>query len=430
LSSSFVQALATSPAHSGLAVIVLLVCAWGGWISSRAGLARLVLHSESETQSTAAAERALAYAGDPEAHYRHAINLLDVGKNEQALEEFERATQLKPADYFYWLELGRVREETGDSTRAIAALRQAVKLAPAYSQPHWQLGNLLLRERHVAEAFQEMHRAVATDPTLFPVMIDLVWGILAGKQAADVAVVLAVAQPQNDNQRVLLATLFVRHGQLEAARNLMLTAGDNVAKEDRLALVAALIEAGDFAGAYQIWLQDETPDAVPERGEVFDGGFEGSIDSGSDSRRFGWQPTRLTETVHVLVDPNQPHSGARSLRIEYAGNFAPAVPVLSELLLVAPNTRYRLSFHARTESLLSASLPVVTVREATDAAQIISQSPPLPSGTSGWREFVVNFYAKSATNAVTISIQRQLCSSSPCPIVGRAWFDSFSVSPR
>ena len=425
------RVVVTRPAHSGLAVVVLFVCTWGGWNSARAGLARLVFHSESETESIAAIEKALAYNGsDPEVHYRYAIGLFEVGKNEEALVEFERATQLKPADYFFWQELGRVRDETGDSTGAIAALREAVKHAPTYSQPHWQLGNLLLRQHQVDEAFQEMHRAVATDPTLFPVMIDLIWGVIAGNEAADLAAVLARAQPQNDNQRVLLATLFVRHGQFDAARTLMLTAGENVAKEDWRALVAGLIEAKDFSGAYQIWLQGEGRNAGLERGEVFDGGFEGTIESGSDFRRFGWQPSRLTETVHILVDPNQPHSGTRSLRIEYNGNFAPTVPVISELLLVAPNTRYRLSFYARTETLLSAGLPVVTMREATGAAQLISQSPPLPSGTTGWREFVVNFDTTSATHAVTISIQRQLCSSSPCPIVGRAWFDGFSLSPR
>jgi Flp pilus assembly protein TadD len=430
-SISSVNAVVPGRVQCLMAVLVLLVCILGGWTSARAGLSRLFSNSSVETESIAAAERALAYdVADPEAHYQFALALFEGGRSEEALAEFERATQLRPADYFFWQELGRVRDETGDSTGAIAALRVAVKLAPSYSQPHWQLGNLLLRELQLYEAFQEMQRAVATEPTQFPVMIDLAWGVLGENQTADVAAVLALVQPQNDNQLVLLATLFVRHGQFDAARNLMLTTGKNVAKEDRRALVAGLIEAEDFSGAYQIWLQGEGRDGGLERGEVFDGGFEGTIESGRDSRSFGWQPTQLTATVHFLIDPNQPHSGTRSLRIEYDGNFASLVPVISQLLLVAPNTRYRLSFYGRSEALLSGALPVVVMREATGAAPLISQSLPLPSGTTDWRQFVINFDTTSATNAVTISIQRQSCSSSPCPIVGRAWFDSFSLSTR
>lgn len=424
--------MAVKPARYALALVGVLICAWGAWTSGRAGLSRLLSEYGSATDSIAATEKALRYnRGDPEAHYTHAIRLAAVDRNDDALVEFERATQLRPEDYFLWQELGRARDESGDAAGAEAALGEAINFAPAYSQPHWQLGNLLLRRNELEEAFREMHQAVATDPALFSVMIDLAWGVFEGDKKGDTKSVLAMARPQDDDQRVSLATLFVKHGQIEAALNLMRAAGENVAKEDRQALVAGLIAAENFPGAYQIWLQGErrTGD-IAESGGIFDGGFEGPINSSFNSQGFGWQPTQATQTVHMLVDPNEAQSGARSLRIEYAGNFAPPVAVISELVLAAPRTRYRLHFSARTEGLLSAGLPVVAVREPTGDGRVIAQSPPLPSETTGWREFSIDFETTAATSAVTINIQRQACSSNPCPIVGRAWFDDFSLKQQ
>jgi hypothetical protein len=64
---------------------------------------------------------------------------------------------------------------------------------------------------------------------------------------------------------------------------------------------------------------------------------------------------------------------------------------------------------------------------ATAAVSRSSRFPPsLSPGTTGWQESSIDFDAGN-TSAVTINIQRQVCASNPCPIVGRAWFDSFSL---
>jgi hypothetical protein len=95
-------------------------------------------------------------------------------------------------------------------------------------------------------------------------------------------------------------------------------------------------------------------------------------------------------------------------------------------MLVMPNARYRLRFTARTEGLVSAGLPIVVVTNAVDQ-RVVAQSVSLSPGTNGWHEFSIAFETADTTSAVTVNIQRQACSSNPCPIVGRAGFDSFSM---
>src|SRR6185369_1561793 len=58
---------------------------------------------------------------------------------------FEKTVRLSPFDFRWWVEYGRSLERAGHPYDAEIALRQAIKLAPNYAYPHWQLGNFYLR---------------------------------------------------------------------------------------------------------------------------------------------------------------------------------------------------------------------------------------------------------------------------------------------
>lgn len=401
----------------GGAVLCLLFWATVG--SSRAGLSRLFSEYGSAAGSLATSERALQLnATDPEAHYVRAVRLQDLGRAGEAVVELERATSLRPNDYFFWQELGRAREEAGDNKGAVAALQTAIMLAPYYSQPHWQLGNVLLRNDETVAAFREMRIAATSDPELFPSLLDLA----AAVYESNAENVIAAIGPQSDHERLLLVRFLLKQNK-EAGLE-WLTSIKQIAPEDRAALVTELIAAEEFDLAYRVW---SAKDGVEYRGEItlVDGGFENAITMNNSG--FGWQPSLQTPNAKVLLDTNAPALGERSLRIEYSGNFDAKSPVLSQLLPVAPGTRYRLSFSARTDKLFSAGLPVVAVREAPGDTVVIAESSPLPAGTNAWRNFTIEFQTGAATKAVTINIQRQACHVNPCPLVGRAWFDELQL---
>jgi tetratricopeptide (TPR) repeat protein len=406
-----------------LALALLLICVSGAIRSARAGLSRLFSEYGSVTESLAVSERALSFnSQDPEAHYARALRLGDAGRSGEAVGEFEQAVALRPQDYFLWQELARAREENDDSDGAIAALKEGIALAPDYVQPHWQMGNLLLRAGQSDHGFIELRSAADSDPSLYAPMIDLLWSLHEG----DAASVLALSKPRNNNERVALASLLVNRDRVHDAMALLRPTITNLSAEDRASLTAALIAIGKFSDAFEVWAAGvgAVDAADANREKIFDGGFEGTIDA--NEQGFGWKPTQATGTVHILLDGNLAQSGKRSLRLDYAGGFDPAVAVISQLVIVAPHTRYRLSFSARTEGLKSAALPVVAVKDANGNQEIYAQSLPLPETAGSWREFAIEFETEDAT-AITINIQRQACSSNPCPIFGRAWLDSFSL---
>ena len=377
----------------------------------------------SATESLAASERALSFnPQDPEAHYTRALRLGGAGRNEEAARELGQAVALRPQDYFLWQELARAREENDDTDGAIRALKEAIALAPEYAQPHWQMGNLLLRARQSDQGFIELRLAANSDPSLYAPMIDLAWSL----HESDAASILVLSKPRNDNERILLASFLVSRDRVADAMELLRPIVSNFPAEDRASLTAALIAAAKFTEAFELWSAGAgAPGGTDTRREqIFDGGFEGTIKA--NEQGFGWKPTQATGTVHILLDANLPRAGQRSLRLDYAGGFDPAVAVISQLVIVAPHTRYRLSFSARTEDLKSAAFPLVAVKDADGSQGIRAQSLPLSDTAGGWREFVIEFETANAA-AITINIQRQACSSNPCPIFGRAWFDSFSL---
>jgi hypothetical protein len=402
-----------------IALTVVFMCGFGALTSARTGLSRLFSEYGSATESLAASERALSFnPQDPEAHYARALRLEATGRNDDAVREFEQAVALRPQDYFLWQELARAREENDDQDGAIAALKQAIRLAPDYAQPHWQLGNLLLRTGQSDQGFVELRSAATSDPSLYAPMIDLAWGLHEG----DAAWVLQLSKPRNPSERVTLASFLVSRDRAGDAMTLLRPTITNLSAEDRALLTAALLGVGKFAEAFEVWAPGRGADATRE--QIFDGGFEGAIDS--NEQGFGWKPTQATATVHILLDGNFRQTGQRSLRVDYSGGFDPAVAVISQIVIVAPHTRYRLSFSARTEDLKSAALPLVVVKDADGSRQIKVQSSPLADTAGNWREFAIEFETADAI-AITINIQRQACSSNPCPIFGRAWFDSFSL---
>ena len=142
---------------------------------------------------------------------------------------------------------------------------------------------------------------------------------------------------------------------------------------------------------------------------------------------FGWQLVPAAK-VGVSVDPSGPTPGVRSVSVEFSGDGAPGIPLIHQLVLLQPKTRYSLSFMARADSLVSGGPPVIIAFDAAgNPPKVLGQSKPLSPGTSEWSAYQVDFTTDENTAAVTIALQRLACSQSPCPIFGRLWLSRFSL---
>lgn len=410
-----------------IAAIGLALCLWLLYQSGQRGLARLLSNYGAGAGVMAAVDEAIKFAPhDPDAHYVRALALAEQNEFARAAAALQQAAALRSHDYQLWLELGNARDQAGDLPEAIAALTRAVALAPYYAQPQWQLGNVLLRAGRFDEAFAALRRALVSDPALAPQAIDLAYGIYQG----DASAVAQAIQPQTPAAQMALAVHFAQHRQAAAAVQLF-RAVRNAAKPERHALIAALLNTEQFAEAHEVWLAGRARDSEGKLGNgqitmLTDGGFEDEINT--DEPGFGWQLKQEAPAVKFTVDANDPSAGKQSLRLNWNGAAGTAEPVLSQIVLVTPQTRYRLHFAARTRQLVTGGLPIIAVRDAAAEAKPLAQSEPLPPGDSGWRQYSLEFTTTPTTRAILIAIQRQNCTTMPCPIFGQTWFDNFSLN--
>lgn len=413
------------------AVVGLFVCLLGVWVAARCGLARLLASYGSEKTVLTAADAAVRFGpSDPETHYARAVVLSDTGRYGEASKEFARAAALRPGDYFLWFELGRARDQMGDTEGASRAFKQAVTLAPYYAQARWQLGNLLLRTAATDAAFAELRRAAHSDPDLFPALLDLAWSV--SPEGNDARAVEQAVGAETPEERLRLAHFFAKHDSADAALRMFRAAGDAPAQERR-ALISELLARKRFIEAFEVW--STTPPAAGDgasvnhaiSGNVIDGGFEGGIRL--EESGFGWATARgLNSAVRFSLDATEPAGGGgRSLRLDFSGAPPPSKHLVTQLVLVEPNARYRLSFVARTRDLTSGGLPFVAVFDAGDDAQALARSKTLTGGTSNWQHYAVEFKTASGTPAIVIALRRQYCADANCPIFGSVWVDDFSL---
>lgn len=382
--------------------------------AARIGFSRLLTRYAIGANSLAAADQAIQLTpADPDAQRARATVLSRLGRFAEAESSLEIATSLRPAHAVQWLELGAIREELDDNEGALAAVDQAVRCAPYYGQTHWQRGNLLLRLARYDDAFADLRQAAASNRKLLPNVIDLAWGLTKGD--ADAAA--ALLQINSDNDRLEFARFLARKGKGDAVFAQTRLLATPLSDENTQELSRLLFAARQFRVAYDLA-------AGPQPIERFiNGGFEQPLLLNGSP--LGWVLAHSQTTPKLAVDVAEKAGGERSLQITFEGEWDASRPALQQTVIVHPGQRYRVTFAVKTKDLVTGGPPRIVLTDATNS-QIIAKSDVF-SPSSEWQQMNVEFTAPQLSEAVVISLARDSCSSSPCPIFGVVWLDEFSL---
>jgi hypothetical protein len=406
-----------------LVVTAIASCLFVIQAAARYGFSHLLTTYALTSGNLAAAKKAIQIAPkDAEAHFAGAAVLSLSGTPDQAVVELERAVALRPADYGLWSELGLLRDQIGDTAGALKAFDEAVTRAPFYSQPHWNRGNVLLRKGQYESAFKDLSQAAQSNPELIPGLIDLAWSVSRG----DVTTTEQLAQIKGDRMRIAFASFLARHGKASEAMT-QFGGARNVPEAIKQELVEQLLAKGAFREAFDIWKLNHGVDSAKEAmaPAIYDGGFEESLAFAAGG--FGWRVPRDLQATTISLDSTRPHSGSKNLRIEFTGNSNPRSVLISQLILVEPSQRYKVNFVSRSQDVVTGGLPFLNISNASGDHNPLGQSRPLAKGTSDWEFFDIEFTTGPTTSAVVLSLQRENCTTSPCPIFGSILLDSFSV---
>jgi Tfp pilus assembly protein PilF len=407
--------------------IIALLCCYRLVISSgKTGVARFFCMLSIIQSSVEPADNAVRVTpDDPEAHYTRALALVNVERLTDAVVELRRAIQLRPNHYYQWLDLGVTLDRLGDFQGAENALRESVRLAPYFGQPRWQLGNFLYRQGRNSEAFVELRQASRSNQNMFPQMLVMAWSAAAD----DIDLFNSFVQPQSTHEQFQVAEFLANQRQGKYAAMMVERADTPSDDAERYWLrqtIAHLLANQQFSDAYAVWGKTHKSSFPSESNRVVNGDLTQPIPQ--DDPGFGWQLI-TSPSVAISVDPSGPTATSRSFRFDFNGDIAVGAQVVSQLVLVAPNTRYSMRFMAKSEGLATGGPLLIEVRDVTrPSGKILGQSKFLAVGTTGWSPYEIEFSTDQDSTAIMLSLQRSACKESICPIFGRLSMGAFLLA--
>lgn len=362
---------------------------------------------------------------DPQAHYAlaflHEKSFLpqDLPK---ALAGYETAVSVSPYDYRLWLNLGKVRERSGDSPGAEKAFYKALELAPNYSEPHWVLGNYLLRNGRMDEAFAEIRKAAETNPDYANPAVVTAWQIFDGDTTQ-------IAQKIGDSVPIKagLAPFLAKQKRYDDAFTFWNSIPDQEKateyKKNGTDLVNAFLEAKNYRYALTIQNQIAAPDAEKFAiGNLYNGGFEKEVKT-SNASTFDWKIDDGNQP-QISLDSSQKHEGERCLIILFNSQTGQETRSIQQTIAVEGGKSYKFEGFYRAD-LKATSTVRWEILDAFDN-KVLAATEAVQNST-GWLPLTIDFTTASTTQAVIVKLARVPCKQGICPISGKVWFDSLSL---
>lgn len=339
-----------------------------------------------------------------------------------ARDLIQQAINHSPYDYRHWIVKARVAERMGEQANAEAALTEAVKLAPNYFVPGWELANLRLRRGDLARATAAFREVLSNNPDQISYTLDLIWQI-----TEDVESLKAVI-PDTGVAHCQLSEFLMKKGYWAdswAQLQPLLQSDRLGCPETAPALVEGALAAGRYEIAWEVWrrLPEQRAQAVRPQ-QVYNGDFV--IPITKKGAGFDWS---FSDYAQVTVQRDQgPTNESYSLKIAYQTAATEALEHARQTVLVEPGRRYRLVFQAKADALVSAALPKIVISELNDRSRAVLASVAIKPGAYQWQPYEVSFTANSGAVLVSIRREPECPAGEPCAIAGTLWLSKFSLT--
>lgn len=331
-----------------------------------------------------------------------------------------RAANLSPWDYRHQLLLASIEEAKGDRAAAEQYLRAARALAPRYTEVHWQIANLLVRQGRVAPSLAEFRQATAADRSLLPATFDLLWHASGHKVSA-----LTAATPADAPSQLALAQfLFKQSAVAEAAQVFRgIDVDERRALPESAALLDGFIARGNVDLARSLWAEMVSPNQTMP--PVWNGSFEADI--AANLTHFDWA-IHQSDYLRTAIDASTAHGGGRSLRLEFTGRDTLRLDgEIKQLVVVRPQARYRLEFYVKARDFVSPEGPRFVVAHSRTGIEVAA-SAPIAEGAYDWQRVTLEFVAPADWGGLLLSIKRVPKFSYDEPTRGTLWLDDFSLT--
>ena len=343
-----------------------------------------------------------------------------------AISYYRRATSINPRPASYWMDLAGAYETTGNTAQAEEAFRRAREVYPVSAEAAWRLGNFLLRQGRIPEAFQNIHDALVSDPKFTALAVSRCW-----RSTGDIHRILTDVLPDREGANWDAIQFFVDEREPVPAMAIwerIAAHRSSSPVSQALPLLDMLVETRHADDARKVWVQALSvagipAEAGPYSGLVWNGGFEQEFLNGG----FDWRVSPA-EGAQMGWDEQILHSGRRSLRVDFDGSANVDFQNVWQYVLVQPATRYRFVAFFRAQDLSTDSGMRFEIRDVSNPGAPLRFTPNV-SGTQPWSEEAAEFTTSPDTKLLQIVLRRTRSEKLGNKIRGTAWIDEVTIVP-
>ena len=336
-----------------------------------------------------------------------------------AVAEYKAAVRLNPHSARYWFDLASSYQILGDTTNQTSALEHAIRADATTPDVAWEAANLYLVQGQNEKALNEFRVVIANDPSLANSALQFCWRILPDVDA----LLQNVVPPRADaliNFLALLESKEETSGALKVWDALIKT-NEPLEERNAFEFIRYLLLHKQVDGAVTAWQQATLrfglTSYLPSPGNlIVNGNFDFKVlDAG-----FDWQYQKQN-TVNLMLDPSDFHSGRRSLLITLDGPGISDAGIY-QFIAVKPNTRYSFTGYYKTGDMVGAGGPHFTIQDMYSQAVYYESEELKDAGF--WKSAIGEFTSGPDCRLVLLHIRRLPLGS---PIRGKLWVGDFHL---
>jgi hypothetical protein len=341
---------------------------------------------------------------------------------EAAIAPYQAAIRLNPFEARAWFDLAAVYQFLGDATRQQDALQHAIEEDPSTPDVAWEAANMYLVQGETDKALKEFRVVLESDPYRPPSALAICWRI-----DPDVDALLRNAVPPLPGVYSSFLEFLTSRKETAAAAKVwaaMAQLGQPVERRYTFEYLRYLVTQQEVDQARLVWQQaaglsqlsayQPTTDNLVVNGDfsldVLNAGFDWFY--------------RQSEDVSLALDPTQPHTGNRSLRMVFDSRGIEDVGI-QHLIAVQPNTMYDFSANFRSEDVKGAGGPRFVVQDLYSGTPYFSSDTLTDAGF--WKSVSGDFTTGPNTKLLLLRLQRF---PTGLPIQGTVWIDGVHLAAK
>jgi tetratricopeptide (TPR) repeat protein len=354
------------------------------------------------------------------AEYRESMGrfeLLVQQSPDDALPWLQAATALNPSNSGYWLDRGIAEHQIGDFDGVRKSLDRVNATNSHSSDVAWQAANLYLSQGELEPAFRQYRRVLESESALIPQTLQICWRI-----RPDIGFLLQNVVPASTDEPFL--SFLVSNGESNAAAKVwerIVLLQQPVERRYLFDYLRFLFNRHDPVQASRVWqeaanLSDLAAYQPSEENLLVNADFNlGILNNG-----FDWIYQK-SSAILLAIDPDESHSGSRSLRIVFQGPGIEDAGI-RQLVSVDPDTEYVFSGYYKATEMDGAGAPEFAIQDVYSGAKLF-MSDDLRD-TSSWEGVSGSFTTGPNTHLLVLRIARVPADR---PIRGKLWIGSLKL---